>query len=40
VCDEQLLEIAYNNGFYGISKDVYELFQQIINNKKQGCLDK
>jgi hypothetical protein len=32
--DEQLLEIAYNKGWFGISEDVYELFKTIINTEE------
>lgn len=32
--DEHLLENAYNDGLNGISKDVYELFKELIERRK------
>lgn len=34
ITDAQLLENAYNNGLMGISKDVYELFKELIERRE------
>lgn len=37
--DKMLLGTAYNKGINGISKDVYELFDQLIKEKEeQECI--